>query len=386
MKYRTLGRTGLRVSEVGFGTIPILKGSVPVLPAYFNLEEEEALTVLNHAFRLGCNLFDTAIVPEYGDAEIKLGKFAACVGRERIVISDKARFYGGSEMYRAVAASNENLGTYADLYFVHQVDPEHADEVFGKGGALDALAELKREGRIRFAGVASHYYDILLRGAGDDRVDVLQGSGNLVERGMLDRMKEEPLFAGKGFLVNKVYAAGLLPRFFPPELLIRAVLVYPVSSALIGIGTLEQADAAFGKDAEGDPEGLCLGGAAEPAAIPSFQDALSVLEKEVTLIPGESTLIPGESTLIPCESTLIPCDRCQRCVCPWGTEVHTLFRQYLYFFLGKEYWSLRKLELGIEESAARCRQCTAMPCLEMCPRGIRITDEVQKVLRLVRSG
>lgn len=379
MKYRTLGRTGLRVSEVGFGTIPILKGSVPVLPAYFNLEEEEALTVLNHAFRLGCNLFDTAIVPEYGDAEIKLGKFAACVGRERIVISDKARFYGGSEMYRAVAASNENLGTYADLYFVHQVDPEHADEVFGKGGALDALAELKREGRIRFAGVASHYYDILLRGAGDDRVDVLQGSGNLVERGMLDRMKEEPLFAGKGFLVNKVYAAGLLPRFFPPELLIRAVLVYPVSSALIGIGTLEQADAAFGKEAEDKPEGFCRGGVTEPAAIPSFQDALSVLEKEFTPIPGEAALIPGEAALI-------PCDRCQRCVCPWGTEVHTLFRQYLYFFLGKEYWSLRKLELGIEESAARCRQCTAMLCLEMCPRGIRIPDEMQKVLHLVRSG
>lgn len=379
MKYRTLGRTGLRVSEVGFGTIPILKGSVPVLPAYFNLEEEEALTVLNHAFWLGCNLFDTAIVPEYGDAEIKLGKFAACVGRERIVISDKARFYGGSEMYRAVAASNENLGTYADLYFVHQVDPEHADEVFGKGGALDALAELKREGRIRFAGVASHYYDILLRGAGDDRVDVLQGSGNLVERGMLDRMKEEPLFAGKGFLVNKVYAAGLLPRFFPPELLIRAVLAYPVSSALIGIGTLEQADAAFGKEAEDKPEGFCRGGVTEPAAIPSFQDALSVLEKEFTPIPGEAALIPGEAALI-------PCDRCQRCVCPWGTEVHTLFRQYLYFFLGKEYWSLRKLELGIEESAARCRQCTAMLCLEMCPRGIRIPDEMQKVLHLVRSG
>ena len=362
MKYRRLGRTGLKVSEVGFGTIPILKGSVPVLPAYFNLEEEAALTVLEHAFRLGCNLYDTAIVPEYGDAEVKLGKFAARVGRERIVISDKARFYDGNEMYRAVAVSNENLGTYADLYFVHQVDPEHGDDVFGKGGALDALTELKREGRIRFAGVASHYYDILLRGAGDSRVDVLQGSGNLVERGMLDRMKEEPLFAQKGFLVNKVYAAGLLPRFFPPELLIQAVLAYPVSAALIGIGTTEQADVALGageafRRRESEPEGHF--------AIPSFREALSVLEKEFTPIP---------------------CARCQRCACPWGTEVHTLFRQYLYFFLGKEYWALRKLDLGVEESAARCRQCTDMPCLEMCPLGIRIPDEVQKVLRLVRNG
>ena len=356
MRYRALGRTGLTVSEVGFGTIPILQGSVPVLPEYFNLSEEEALAVMEHAFRQGCNLYDTAIVPEYGDAEIKLGRFAARIGRERIVISDKARFYDGNEMYRAVTVSNENLGTYADLYFIHQVDPEHEDQVFRKGGALDALRELKQEGRIRFAGVAAHYYDILLRGACDDRVDVLQGSGNLLERGMLERMEAEPLFEGKGFLVNKVYAAGLLPRFFPTEQLIRTVLSYPVSSALIGIGTLEQADAAFGGPADRE---------SEQGPMPSFQEALSVLEKEFAPIP---------------------CNRCQRCVCPYGTEIHTLFRQYLYYFLGKEHWALRKLELGIEESAARCRQCTDMPCMELCPRRIRIPDEMQRVLRLVRNG
>ena len=42
MKYRRLGGTGLSVSEVGFGTIPILRGSVPVLPEYYNLSDEEA--------------------------------------------------------------------------------------------------------------------------------------------------------------------------------------------------------------------------------------------------------------------------------------------------------------------------------------------------------
>ena len=385
MKYRLLGRTGLMVSETGFGTIPILQGSVPVLPEYFNLNEEEALEVMTHAFRLGCNLYDTAIVPEYGDAEIKLGKFAARIGRERIVISDKARFYDGNEMYRAVEASNENLGTYADLYFVHQVDPGHEDQVFRKGGALDALTELKQEGRIRFVGVASHYYDILLRGAGDRRVDVLQGSGNLVERGMLDRIKGEPLFGQKGILMNKVYAAGLLPRFFPAKLLIHAVLSYPVSCALIGVGTVGQADDAFGHDVsssfrrdaepgtkETETRESAFAGTEEfgaekgkSASIPSFQEALSTLEKEFEPIP---------------------CDRCQRCICPRGTEIHTLFRQYLYFFLGKEYWALRKLDLGIEESAARCAECTDMPCMDMCPRGMRIPDEICKILRLVRRG
>lgn len=353
MDYRKLGNTGLNVSEISFGTIPVLQGSVPVLPDYFNLDEKEALAVMEHAYRLGCNLYDTAIVPEYGDAEIKLGKFAALVGRDNIVISDKARFFGGSEMYQAVELSCGNLGTTPDIYFVHQVDAEHEEEVFGRGGALDALTELKSEGKIRYAGIATHYYDILLRGAQDDRVDVLQGSGNLLERGMLDRVRKEPLFRQKGFLVNKVYAAGLLPKHFPARTLIDFVLSYPVSSALIGLGTKEQVDTAMDWDAKD-----------QVTAPPSFEEVLSVLEKEYDPIP---------------------CDRCQRCVCPYGTEIHTLFRQYQYFHLGKDYWALKKLGLGIAESARHCRECAQMPCMDACPRKIRIAQEMQKVEQLVRD-
>nr|WP_300657232.1 aldo/keto reductase [uncultured Acetatifactor sp.] len=352
MRYRKLGDTGLMVSEVSFGTIPVLQGSVPVLPDYYNLSEEQALAVMEHAFRLGCNLYDTAIVPEYGDAEPKLGKFASGGRREKIIISDKARFFDGNEMYMAVLESCENLGTCPDLYFVHQADWGHEEEIFRKGGALDALGQLKAEGRIRFAGLASHYYDILLRGAGDARVDVLQGSGNLLERGMLDRIREEPAFRRKGLLINKVYAAGILPAFFAPELLIKSVLSYPISSALIGIGSAEQADEAFGQEM----------GTEIP--LPDFDQVLSVLEKE---------FLP------------IPCCRCQRCRCPYGTEIHTAFRQYNYFFLGKDHWSLRKLDMGIRESAGRCRKCADMPCLTDCPSRIRIPDEIQKIAELVES-
>lgn len=353
MRYRKLGGTGLTVSETGFGTIPVLKGSVPVLPDYYNLNDEEAIAVMEHAFLLGCNLYDTAIVPEYGDAEIKLGKFAAYIGREKVIISDKARFFDGNEMYQAVLTSCGNLDTWADLYFVHQADAEHEDEMFKKGGALDALTELKQEGRIRFAGVASHYYDTLLRSAMDSRVDVLQGSGNLLERGMLERIKKEPLFQKKGILINKVYAAGILPAFFPADLLIRAVLSYPISSALIGVGSFTQADTAFKWEDQPDESG-----------IPAFEEALSMLEKKFSTIP---------------------CDRCQKCACPYGTEIHTIFRQYLYYFLGKDHWALRKLHMGIDQSAEWCKTCVRMPCLAQCPRKIRIPDEIQKVRRLVRA-
>ncbi len=353
MKYRMLGSTGLMVSEISFGTIPILQGNIPVLPNYYNLDETQALAVMEYAYKLGCNLYDTAIVPEYGDAEIKLGKFANFIGRNRIIISDKARFFSGSEMYQAVEISCKNLGTTPDLYFVHQVDANHEDEVFGPKGALDALVQLKTEGKIRYVGIATHYYDILLRGAKDDRVDVLQGSGNLLERGMLERIQKEPLFHKKGFLVNKIYAAGLLSAKFSVQTLIDFVLSYPISSALIGLGTKAQVNAA-----------MCQKFHTAKSKIPSFAEVLSVLEKEYTPIP---------------------CDRCQRCVCPFGTEIHTIFRQYQYFYLGKDFWALKKLSLGIAESARHCRECVLMPCIDACPYKIRIPQKMQEVEQLVQN-
>ncbi len=319
------------------------------MPDYFSLSDEAAISVMEYAFRLGCNLFDTAIVPEYGDAEIKLGKFATHIGREKIIISDKSRFFNGNEMFNAVLESCDNLGTYADIYFVHQVDEGNEDLTFSKYGAVDALNELKAEGKIKFTGIASHYYDILLRGAKDKRVDVLQGSGNILERGMLDRIEAEQLFRKKGFILNKIFGAGILPSFFSVETLLSGALSYPVSTALIGIGTNEQVDQAMLKDPENYDR-------------PPFHQVMSLLEKSFTPIP---------------------CDRCQRCRCIYGTEIHIIFRQYNYYFLGKDYWALRKLDLGINESALNCKKCTDISCMTKCPKGINIPETVEKIKRLV---
>lgn len=307
MRYRMLGKTGLQVSEIGFGTIPILRGKVSVLPKYYSPNEETAVSIMHHAYRLGCNLYDTAIEGEYGDAERKLGLFAGQIDRSTILISDKARRYGGDGIYRAVLRSAENLGTKPDIYFVHQVDEQNQQEVFGKYGALDALWDLKQQGIIRFTGIASHYFSVLRRAAMDDRVDVLQGCGNILERGMLDRIRIDPVFAGKAFLLNKVYAAGALIPSFSPEELIGGILHYPISSALIGMGTHAQVDAAMFVE--------------YPAVNWEFAEVIDRLNGRFQPIP---------------------CDRCQQCICPHGQEVHMLFREYNYSFLGKNHGQKRK--------------------------------------------
>ena len=350
MRYRDLGKTGLRVSELGFGTIPILSGSVPVLPEYFSPDTETAIAIMKKAFEYGCNFYDTAIPEEYGDAEIKLGEFVKTIDRSRIIISDKARFYSGGEIYREVIRSTEHLGTKPDIYFVHQVDEDNADEVFGKYGALDALYDLKREGKIGFTGIASHYYNILYRGACDPRVDVLQGSGNILERGMLERIRKEEAFREKGFILNKVYAAGLLIGPFTPAELIGGILEYPFSCALLGIGTFEQAETAFAQE--------------YPEQHFSFRVVMERLRDSFEPIT---------------------CDRCEKCVCPYGHEIHTTFRQYNYYQLGKEYWAIRKLQMDAEETWEHCRSCTEQPCMRECSRHIYIPEQMERVHRLLRE-
>lgn len=349
MRYRKLGNTGLLVSETGFGTIPILSGSVPVLPEYFSPDTDEAVRIMEHAFELGCNFYDTAVPEEYGDAEYKLGRFAKKIGRENIIISDKARYYSSGEIYDAVQRSTENLGTYPDIYFIHQVDTENQEKVFEKYGALDALCDLKKEGKIKFTGIASHYYDVMLRADNDSRVDVIQGSGNILERGMLERICD---FSGeKGFILNKVYGAGVLTEPFTPEELISGILDYPFSCALIGIGTVSQADIAMGREYS-------------PRKI-SFDEVINRLENYFEPIP---------------------CSRCQRCICPHGTEIHTMFRQYNYYHLGKDFWALKKLSLNIEKAARNCNICTEMNCTEKCPMGLHIPELIKKIDSLVRNN
>lgn len=350
MRYRELGKTGLLVSEIGFGTIPILSGRVPVLPKFYSPDEETAIAIMRKAYDYGCNFYDTAILEEYGDAEIKLGAFAKTIDRDKIIISDKARFYSGADIYREVIRSTENLGTRPDIYFVHQVDESNADEVFGKNGALDALYDLKREGKIGFTGIASHYYEVLYRGALDPRVDVLQGSGNILERGMLDRIRQEKAFREKGFILNKVYAAGLLIGPFTPAELISGILEYPFSCAILGIGTFEQAEVAFAKE--------------YPQIHFSFDEVLSRLRE---------TFEP------------IACDRCERCVCPYGHELHTTFRQYNYFHLGKEFWAINKLKMDALQTYQHCISCTEQPCMNACERHLYVPEEMERVQKLITA-
>lgn len=344
MIYRELGKTGMMVSQLSFGCIPILKGEISILPHYYGRTMTEALEIMEAAYALGVNLYDTAVVPEYGDAEIKLGEFIK--RHPDIIVSDKARAYSGEDMQRALETSIKNLGrSCCEIYFVHQVAPENEEETFEEGGALDALAEAKARGDILYTGIATHHYDVALRAARDPRVDVIQIPGNILERGLLDQMKDEPAFEGKGILLCKVFAAGILPDYFDVGNLIDHALSYPVSSVILGFGSVGQVMQGIDEKRRGIPY--------------SFEKTIRQLERFYEVIP---------------------CDRCQRCSCAGGIEIASLFRYYNYYHLGHRNWARERLLNLTNRFVDPCAECTNRTCKGACPLGVDIQAQVTRVL------
>jgi aryl-alcohol dehydrogenase-like predicted oxidoreductase len=145
MDYRTLGRTGVQVSPLCFGTMSF--GG--------DADEATSAAMFKRCRDAGVNFFDTANVYNGGKSEEILGRLMAD-SRDEIVLSSKAGFSTGSDVNAkglsrrnlrlAVDASLKRLGTdRIDVYFVHTFDPKTPiEEVLG------ALDDLAREGKILY--------------------------------------------------------------------------------------------------------------------------------------------------------------------------------------------------------------------------------------------
>lgn len=189
MKYRVLGRTGLRCSEVGLGTWAF--GS----PVYGGVEEKEALHTIEVARDSGINFFDTA--PLYGTperdgiAEEILGKGVKKF-RHEIVISTKfgrnpteknAPNFHGCRARESVESSLKRLKTdYIDILFFHS--PFSPDEI--NDDVWPVLDVLKAEGKIRFVGHSISMFrdteQMARQWAKDGRIDVVQVVYSLMNR------------------------------------------------------------------------------------------------------------------------------------------------------------------------------------------------------------
>ena len=158
MKKRRLGKTGLEVSELGFGCWAIGGSS------YGSTDDRESIRALEYAFDAGINFFDTADTYGHGHSEELLGEvFKQPSKRRQVVITSKVGwdfYHGGNKknfepdyIRFACSQSLKRLGTdFIDLYQLHNPKPEMIEE----GNVFKVLAQLKKEGKILHWGVSIH--------------------------------------------------------------------------------------------------------------------------------------------------------------------------------------------------------------------------------------
>ncbi len=150
MQYRTLGRTGIRISEVGLGTWG-MGGD-----RYGRVDDAESRRAILRALELGINHIDTAPLYGNGRSEEVIGEAIAGRRHEVVLATKVGMFPGGRQNFdysgvavmREVEQSLRRLRTdYLDIYFLHS-----PDEPLFRDDGLEALVRLKEQGKIRATG------------------------------------------------------------------------------------------------------------------------------------------------------------------------------------------------------------------------------------------
>ena len=215
MEYRSLGHTGLKVSALSLGSWTTYGGSV---------DDTDAARIVQRAFELGINLFDTADVYVRGAAELTLGKAIRDLPREQLVIATKVmgRVWEGplgaglsrKHIFDAMDQSLRRLGVdYVDLYQLHAPDKDTPIEE-----TLRAMEDLVRSGKTRYIGYSNfdHHAPLdrqviaIQKREGWDRMISSQPRYNLVDRHIETAHLPFCRSAGIGLIVYSPLAQGVL--------------------------------------------------------------------------------------------------------------------------------------------------------------------------------
>ncbi|QIN82518.1 aldo/keto reductase [Rubrobacter tropicus] len=225
MNYRKLGRTGIEVSEVGYGAWGIAGD------AWLGAKDEESLKALNRAVDLGLNFIDTALAYGEGHSERLVGKVVA-ERDEDIYVATKVppknlrwpapaglhpdEVFPGDYVRGCTEESLKNLGVEAlDVQQFHVWQ----DEWLGEGDWQEAVEDLKREGKIRSFGVSinDHQPANALKLIESGIVDTVQVIHNVFEQSPEDELFPACQEHGVGVIVRVPFDEGALTGNITPE-------------------------------------------------------------------------------------------------------------------------------------------------------------------------
>lgn len=329
MEYRVLGKTGLKISSLGFGGIPIQR-----------IDAEGTRKLMYQLKESGINYIDTA--RGYTVSEEYLGYGLEGI-REHFVLATKSMARTKEAMAADIETSLKNLRTdYIDLYQVHNPTEKDIDTVTGPGGALEALREAKAAGKIGHIGITLHAEDLFKKAVDFDWVETIMFPYNLVEtqgEKLIRVCKERDI----GFIAMKPLAGGAIED---ANLALRFIMANPGVSVVIP-GMAAQ------KELEQNLAAVC--------------DTSGLNEEE------NAKILVIRNTL----GTQF-CRRCNYCApCSVGIQIPALFiLEGYYSRYDLQDWALTRYK-GSPAKASDCIGCGA--CEDRCPYNLPIRKMLQNV-------
>ena len=344
MQKRTLGRTGLQVSILGFGGTWISE-----------LTMDEAVKVVQRAFDIGINYFDTAKLD--GDSEEKIGTALHAV-RDECVLATKTASRTKSESLSDFKSSLHRLKTdRLDLIQLHGIDDEKTlEKAMGPSGSLDMCKKARSEGLVDFIGITGHKPNVLIKAIKTNEFDTVLVPLNVVTRQALDELLPlaraldigviimKPLSAKTSKLITCLYEPSLSLLSDEPELkdLLGQDTASMVSSALRFVLAQEIS-----------------------VVVTGFK---SVEEVETAAKVGENfvELTANETDRFSFQFNRKQCQDCGLCLpCPQNLDIAAILRFHtLYTTYGLKNWA-KKLYTGLEADVINCTECGE--CEPRCP-------------------
>lgn len=328
MQKRGLGKTGLMVSRVGMGGIPITR---PPL--------DEAVKIVNRALDLGVNFIDTAI--GYSTSEERSGK-AIENRRNEVILTTKTGAEDKKTALEHLEISLKRLRTdYLDLWQFHGIMTEEAyNRIMGPGGAMEAAKEALKDGRILHIGFSSHSLELTLKLVPTGHFETVQFPFNFISDEAADELIPLAKKHDVGYISMKPFAGGM------------------IKNANHAIKYLLQFE-----DVLPDP------------GIEKFSD----IEEIVKIVNGPWELASSQRQEIQSIREKVGtrfCRQCEYCMpCPHGVLIHRImYLQRLYELWPPEHlfnWSY--VQSGVE-SVENCIECGE--CEPKCPYQLPIREMI----------
>ena len=331
MEYRILGKTGLKISRLGFGGIPIQR-----------IDAEGTKTLIHQLKDAGVNYIDTA--RGYTVSEEYLG-YALEGIREDFVLATKSMSRTREAMAKDIETSLKNLRTdHIDLYQIHNPTTAQLEQVVATGGALEALLEAKAAGKVGHLGVTAHSLDTFKMALEMDWVETIMFPYNIVEsqgQELIHQCAEKNI----AFICMKPLAGG----------------------------AIEDATLALRYVCANDDMTVVIPGMAEPKE----------LEQNLAAVSNTAPLTEEETAKFQQVRDQLGTQFCRRCnycqPCTVGISISNvfLFEGYLQRY-GLAGWAKDRYA-GLEKKASDCVGCGT--CEERCPYHLPIREMLKQAVK-----